>query len=150
MDRNSIIGLLLIGAVLIGFSLWNAPGAEELAQKQKTQDSLIAVEQKAKLEAIAAAKVAKSAMPALTDTLSLNGIEQPSDSLRALQLQQQFGSFAAAAEGTEAFTTIENDKLKVTFTNKGGRVHAVELKEYKTSTQKPLILFESDSTVFWS
>ncbi|MBK6641937.1 MAG: hypothetical protein IPG39_12265 [Bacteroidetes bacterium] len=101
MDRNSIIGLLLIGAVLIGFSLWNAPGAEELAQKQKTQDSLIAVEQKAKLEAIAAAKVAKSAMPALTDTLSLNGIEQQSDSLRALQLQQQFGSFAAAAEGTE-------------------------------------------------
>jgi YidC/Oxa1 family membrane protein insertase len=137
MDRNSIIGLLLIGAVLIGFSLWNAPGAEELAQRQKTQDSLIAVEQKAKLEAAAAANAAKSALPAaVIDTLSLSGNEQLTDSLRALQLQQQFGSFAAAAEGTETFTTIENDKLKVTFTNKGGRVHAVELKEYKTSNQK--------------
>jgi YidC/Oxa1 family membrane protein insertase len=149
MDRNSIIGLLLIGAVLIGFSLWNAPGAEELAQRQKTQDSLIAVEQKAKLEAAAAANAAKTALPAaVIDTLSLSGNEQLTDSLRALQLQQQFGSFAAAAEGTETFTTIENDKLKVTFTNKGGRVHAVELKEYKTSSKKPLILFESDSTVF--
>ncbi|MFM7902852.1 MAG: membrane protein insertase YidC, partial [Bacteroidota bacterium] len=51
MDRNSIIGLLLIGAVLITFSIWNAPSKEEQARQQQVRDSIAAVEKAKKLAA---------------------------------------------------------------------------------------------------
>ena len=35
MDRNSVIGLLLIGAILVGFSIWNSPSEEEYEQAKK-------------------------------------------------------------------------------------------------------------------
>jgi len=143
MDRNSIVGLLLIGLVLIGFSIWNQPSAEEIAAKQKYQDSVEAV-QKMKAAQNAAPVTAPSApvTAAIKDT-SISG-----DSLQSAALIQQFGVFANAAEAEQEFYSIENDLMKVTFTNKGGRVYSVELKKYKTYDQKPLILFQSDSTVF--
>ena len=147
MDRNSIIGLLLIGLILIGFSFWNQPSAEELAARQKQMDSIEAVRQKEKLTAAQSAKPV--AAPALTDTLVLGADTTISaDSLKSIQLREQFGSFAEAANGTTQFYTLENDVMKVIFSNKGGRVHHVELKKYKTFDQKPLLLFGSDSTTF--
>lgn len=147
MDRNSIIGLLLIGLILIGFSFWNQPSAEELAARQKQMDSIEAVRQKEKLTAAQSAKPV--ATPALTDTLVLGADTTISaDSLKSIQLREQFGSFAEAANGTNQFYTLENDVMKVVFSNKGGRVHHVELKKYKTFDQKPLLLFGSDSTTF--
>ncbi len=35
MDKNTIIGFVLIAAVLIGFSMWNQPSDEELAKQQQ-------------------------------------------------------------------------------------------------------------------
>ena len=54
----------------------------------------------------------------------------------------------AATEGTETFYTIENDLLKIRFSNKGGRVASVELKDYKTYRQTPLLLFADSTSVF--
>jgi YidC/Oxa1 family membrane protein insertase len=48
----------------------------------------------------------------------------------------------------EKITTLENSKLRVTLSNKGGRVTTVELKEYKTWDKKPLILFTENSNNF--
>ena len=42
MDKNTIIGFVLIAAVLIGFSWWSKPSEEEIAQ-QRIQDSITAV-----------------------------------------------------------------------------------------------------------
>ena len=41
------------------------------------------------------------------------------------------GDFTSAAIGTEQFTVVENEVIKVTFTNKGGAVKSVELKNNK-------------------
>ncbi|MFM7054475.1 MAG: YidC/Oxa1 family insertase periplasmic-domain containing protein, partial [Bacteroidota bacterium] len=145
MDRNSIIGLLLIGAVLITFSIWNAPSKEEQARQQQVRDSIAAVEKSQK--PVAPVKVdANASSPELqavvTDTTASG------DSFKSMALQNRYGLFAAAAEGKEEFSYLENDEMKVKFTNKGGRVYAVELKKYKTFDGKPLVLFESDSTRF--
>ncbi|MDR2564193.1 MAG: membrane protein insertase YidC, partial [Prevotellaceae bacterium] len=57
-------------------------------------------------------------------------------------------------EGEERFYTVENEKLRVKFTNKGGRISSVELKEYKSyddfksGTDKPLELFAGDDGNF--
>ncbi len=49
MDKNNIIGFSLIAAVLIGFSIWNQPSAEERAEIAR-QDSIANVKKEQKNE----------------------------------------------------------------------------------------------------
>ena len=73
MDKNNIIGFVLIAAVLIGFSIWSQPSAEERAAASR-QDSIAAVTQQKAIEAqkIAAAKKAAEAKAAVeADTTAL-------------------------------------------------------------------------------
>ena len=56
MDKNTLVGFVLIGAVLIGFSYWNRPSQEEMERIQRQQDSIQAAQlEAARLEAQAAA-----------------------------------------------------------------------------------------------
>ena len=67
----------------------------------------------------------------------------------AAQLEQHIGvSLFKATEGTEKHYEIENDLMKVTFSNKGGRVASVVLKDYKTYNGSPLVLFPDSAAVF--
>ena len=50
------------------------------------------------------------------------------------------GNFGKAAFGAEQLTTIENSVIKAVFTNKGGRVKYVELKNYKDFKHNPILL----------
>ena len=119
MDKNTLVGFLLIGIVLIGFSIYNRPSQEDLERAKHYQDSIqtIAQVEAAKREAEAEAQ----RMQALTlDSTSL---------------------FFGANQGTEEFTTLENDLVKVTFSNKGGRVVSAILKNYNNQQGEPLTLF---------
>jgi YidC/Oxa1 family membrane protein insertase len=52
MDKNTIIGFLLIGAIVIAFTFLNRPSQEQIAEQQRLRDSIQQVEtQKAALEA---------------------------------------------------------------------------------------------------
>ena len=64
------------------------------------------------------------------------------------ELKATYGIFANTAIGEETFHTIENDKLKITVSNKGGRIISVIMKEYQTYDSIPLDLFNSDSSRF--
>jgi YidC/Oxa1 family membrane protein insertase len=144
MDRNSVVGLVLIGLILIGFSILNAPSEEELAAIKREQDS-IALVQKQELAKVAERQMKSAAIapaPAIADSLVLN------DSARTVLMNDRLGAFADAGTGTESLVTIENDLMKVVLTTLGGRVKFVELKKYKTGDGKPVHLFESDSTKF--
>ncbi|MCF8229582.1 MAG: membrane protein insertase YidC, partial [Bacteroidales bacterium] len=46
------------------------------------------------------------------------------------------------------FYTLENDLIKMKLSNQGGRVYSVELKKYQTYDSLPLILFDSDTSIF--
>ena len=123
MDKNTLVGFTLIGAVLIGFSIYNRPSQEEMERAKRYQDSItIAQVEAAKLEAEAAAQ----SVQALTlDSTSL---------------------FFGANQGTEQFTTLENNLVKVTFSNKGGRVVSATLKDYKNQQGEPLTLFNEQES----
>ena len=43
MDKNTVVGLLLIGAILIGFSIYNSPSRDEIAIQKHYRDSIAAI-----------------------------------------------------------------------------------------------------------
>jgi YidC/Oxa1 family membrane protein insertase len=141
MDRNSIIGLLLIGVVLIGFSIWNQPGKEQIEAMKRQRDSIAQVE-KAN-EKIKAAEIKKPAPVAvIPDSLLQN------DSAKAAALEQQLGAFASAAVGKNDFYILENNLIRAKIASKGGRIISLQLKKYKSFEGKPLILFGENSSSF--
>jgi len=90
------------------------------------------------------AKQVEEAKTTLTSTASGDSLVLEEDKIR----KEKFGVFSDASNGKESFYSIENNLMKVTFSNKGGRIYSVELKNYKTNEQKPLILFEGSSSKF--
>lgn len=142
MDRNTIIGVALIFSILIGFSYFNRPSEKQLAAAKHTRDSIEMARAENQKQIATAAKL---------DSIQATKTAGQSDSLNADQdnaRKEKFGAFAAASVGKEKFYVIENNLMKVTFSNKGGRIYSVELKDYKTYDQKPLILFEGDKSKF--
>lgn len=146
MDRQSMIGLFLIGLVLIAWSIFTAPSQEELEAMQRRRDSIEQVEK----AALAKAQAKASAEKAVLVSDSLGGVSDTliSDSTKALRLSDLLGPFAAAGSGEEKIVSLENKDVKVFLSSVGGRVKAVELKNYKTSDSLPVRLFEGDSTRF--
>jgi YidC/Oxa1 family membrane protein insertase len=133
MDKNTIIGFVLIAVILIGFSVMNRPSEEDLVRQQRYNDSIAKVEQ-AKLEA---QKVQQAINPiATTDSLNAN------DTTSVSKVTDAYGDFSAAAFGEEKFYTLENEVVKIKISNKGGHICSVELKNYKTHDSLPLVLFD--------
>lgn len=135
MDKNSIIGLLLIGGIIIGWLALNQPSKEQLARQKFVQDSIALVE--------------KNAIKAQADKaqqVSNNLPEAANDSIINATRKLAYGDFAAAVTGDDKPIIIENDVLKATISPKGGRITTVELKNYKRFDTKPLILFDKDSS----
>lgn len=141
MDKKSIIGIGLIFAILVIFSLINQPSKEEIEATKRKRDSIAQVEAQVILQ-----------QQKLQDQQTAEQAEINSDStLKGKVLQDkidELGVFGAAAVGEETFYTLENNLIKITFSNKGGRIYSVELKDYQTHDSLPLILFDGPETKF--
>ncbi len=139
MDKNSIIGIIIIVGILVIYSIINKPTEEEKARRQRMVDSLNAVrqEQVEKEQALQRQEDSIRSIPVIQD-----------DTTNKQRLAQELGDFADAAAGENEFYSMENDLLKLIISSKGGRPYSVILKNYKTSDSKPLILFSGDSTIF--
>ena len=127
-DKNSLIGFVLMAVILIVFNTFFFP---DIPQEQ----ALVA----APTEAI------------ITETqFTETTVATPilSNSVISEELKTKYGVFASAAKGTDEFQVIENDKLKITVANKGGRIVSVILKEYQTFDSLALDLFDADSSSF--
>jgi len=140
MDRNSIVGIVLIFAILVVFSIMNKPSKEEIEAAKRKQDSIALIEKEkaaAMEQQMEKEKPAKDAQP---DSLSKEKEAQAK--------VDELGVFGSMAVGKEQFYTLENNLMKIKFTNKGGRVYSVTLKDYKTYDSKPLVLFNGPETQF--
>ena len=145
MNKNTIIGVVLIFALMIGYTWWSAPSEEELAARQHTRDSIIAA------QALEQQRLATQApIPVQADTLPADSLTPAATSVPpdAVQAVNRYGVFAGSANGTGQDFILETDLLKLTISNKGGRISQVELKDYKTFNGKPLLLFVPDSSMF--
>ncbi|MDR1898373.1 MAG: membrane protein insertase YidC [Prevotellaceae bacterium] len=139
MDKNTGIGLLLIALILGGYMWWSSQNAENYnKERQKIIDSISRIEKKQEVVNI---------KPEEPDSVQqLHSKEIAVENLGELM--------AASLEGTEEFVTVENEKLIVTFSNKGGRIWSVEFKEYqnyndfKNKNTNPLKMFYGDENAF--
>ena len=144
MDRNTILGVVLIFSILIGFSYLNKPSEKQIEAAKRTRDSIELVSAQKQKEIEMAAKLDSVKSTAATSNLLNDSLNSSIDTER----REKFGVFASESVGKEKFYTIENNLIKVTFSNKGGRIYSVELKNFKTFEQKPLILFEGNTSKF--
>lgn len=119
MDKNTLVGFILIGAVIVGFGIYNRPSQEERARAQHYQDSIQQILQKQ--EEMKMAQDVAAQQTARYDSTS---------------------QFYASTSGEETFTKLENNVVQLLFTNKGGRVCKATLKEYNDQKHEPLVLFD--------
>ena len=119
MDRNTIIGFVLLGLLLFTYLFTSTRSSQELQkQRQHQTDSLMAIQR------LQEAKIAAH------DTT--NGKAAERDTV---------AGWGQAMEGAEKLITVENDLLKIVFTNKGGQPKEVILKHFEEfdSTQVKLV-----------
>src|SRR6187402_2383242 len=98
MDKNSIIGLVLIFLILIGFAWYNQPSQAELEAMKQQQDSIALVKRQAD-SLILAQNQANTANDSAT--------ENRFDSVMATAT---YGTFATFAKGEEQYTRLENEE----------------------------------------
>ena len=136
IDSNTIIGFLLIGAILL-FMLW---------QQQPTLEEL-AVQEEDKIEELANdAALNKAALT--TNNASNQSIE---DSQSLSNLKNRVGDFAYSMtlpSATPAITMFENEVLALKIDNKGGFISEVKLKSYVNHDSVPVYLIKDGSSQF--
>ena len=140
MDKNTTIGLLLIGLVFFLFTWLNRPNQEQIEAQRRYDaymDSIARVEQNRSTDITTPTDYNSNFDYTITDL---------PDSVKMDNLIRQFGAFAQAAEGTEEFVTLENDKIELKISSKGGRLYTASLKEYTTYDGKPLVLFDGEES----
>ena len=138
-DINSLIGFVLLGAIMIWYFYTNQPTPEELAKQktERTQDSIQQSQQ----------ELQKNNTPEETSITTIN----QADSVSILNAQNELGVFSYSATLPSAKaneTTIENELLKIKVSNKGGQITQVELKNYKTHDSLPLYLINNQNASF--
>ena len=149
MDKNTWIGFGLMAVIIVGFALFNRPTKEQLAERQRVNDS-IRNEQRAREEAQQKADTIQATVQAAITNAPENGgmIAKVSDEEMQLRMLAAFGPFAPAAQGEEQFVTLQNEKLQVTLSTHGGVPESARLLEYHASgdSVNPLCLFEGDES----
>ncbi len=119
MDRNTVIGFVLLAVLFFGYFYYTRQGQLALEkEKQHQQDSLNRLNPKVDTSANIAA---------IQDSSATQPISSPANIIQD-------------STGKEELAVVENKVLKVTFSNKGGQPKTVELKNFKTFDKKPLIL----------
>ena len=133
LDRNTIIGFVLLGILLILFTVYNQPSKEQLAIAKKKKDSIELVSKENYLRD-SLITVQKNNQTFLSKDSIIN-----SDSVT---------NILNSKKRIEEFYVLENDLLKATVSNIGARIVSVELKNKKTWDDKPLVLFSDPNTSY--
>ena len=129
-DRNTIIGFALLAVLFVGF-FWINSTNQKKYQAQQLEAKRIADS----IRQVEAAKTSKVD----SATARLNSLK--ADSANRIS---KAGIFLQAINGAEKLTVVENNLLKITFTNKGGRPKYVELKNFKSKDSNLVRLAGTD------
>ena len=124
MNKDTIIGFVLIALVLIGFSWYNQPSAEEVEAARKQDSIAAAIKDHAdkQQKAEEAARKAKAEAAAKGDSTAL---------------------FFSALNGTNETIVLKNGKVELSFNTKGGTITKAIIKDFENvdNSKNEVMLF---------
>jgi len=140
MDRNAIIGFVLIFAIILAWQQF-------MPKPKKIQQPVPALTDSA--GPIAPADTSLIAIPAA-------GPDSSAVVADSARLTGDYGVFAQAASGEESLHVLENGLVRITFSSKGGRIVEAELKNFRKiaegaknrEVESPLRLLEDPKNRF--
>ena len=136
LDLNSIIGFILIFGILVYMMYTNQPTPEELEAQEQAQQ-----------EQIDAKKV--DSITTEVNTAVVTSVN--SDSTQQVEINNKLGAFgyaATLASAKDQETLVETDLFKLKFSNKGGYLSEVKLKEFVDYASAPIYLIKDGNADF--
>lgn len=133
MNKNTIIGFVLIGITLFGFTWYQSKEYEKQVAYQAQVDSIARAER-------AAQYIADSIAGRLPVADTLAGGARPVYEAPVAIYKDSL--LEAAHSGQESIYTIANDKIEVAFTTKGAQPYSVKVQNYRTYDSTDLYLFK--------
>ena len=133
MNKNTIIGFILIGITLFGFTWYQSKEYEKQVAYQAQVDSIARAER-------AAQYIADSIAGRLPVADTLAGGARPVYEAPVAIYKDSL--LEAAHSGQESIYTIANDKIEVAFTTKGAQPYSVKVQNYRTYDSTDLYLFK--------
>ncbi|MCD8282032.1 MAG: membrane protein insertase YidC, partial [Prevotella sp.] len=122
-NKNSVLGFILIAAVLLFYTWWSRPSAEKIAEQARA-DSLEIVRQQ-QLIAAQQAEEERIQDSVATDSTAL---------------------FFASLSGTAQKITLRNDKVELVFSSKGATVERAVVKNYTNIRGKSGVVLFDEAT----
>ena len=151
MDKNTGIGLVLIVAIVMGFTFLTRPSQEEIERDNRKKDSISNIQKKQVAEDIAIANtdqaVEKEQSP-VTDFFSAN-ISSKTDSITSNSTDSldSLDPQITSNQPKEQTISLENEIVKIDFSTKGGQMLSAQLKNYKKYNGDSLYLFKTDANL---
>ena len=149
MDKNTIIGFLLIAAIIFTFTIVNRPTKEQIEAQQRMRDSIERVEMERL--ALEAERLAFDSTEQSTGEKQSEVVSQffsTGDDAANDSISSGSDSLVVAAPAVEEFVTLENEKIELTLSTLGGTIHSVHLKGEKRHNGDSLYLFEGEEAHF--
>jgi len=135
MNKNSIIGFVLIGVIMFGFTWYQSKQYEKQMAVQAQLDSIAMVEQMAAM-ALDSAKRAEGVVA-----------EGEMAGVKVLNMPAYKDSLLTEARlATEEFYKLSNDKVELEFTTKGAQLYSVKINDYKAYDSTDLYLIKPDGS----
>ena len=140
LDINSIIGFALIFGILM-YMIWkNQPTPEEIAEQEKAKQEQLATEEKSKKQDDVIQTTAED-FSAVSNT----------DSTQLSVLKNKLGAFAYSStlpSAKDDNTVVETELLYLKFSNKGGYLSEVKLKNFVNYDSVPIYLIKDKNAAF--
>ena len=131
MDKKSIVGLILIFAIFVGYMFWVSPSKEEIAERQRVHDSIMQVYTDS-------VRVADSLA---SEQAILDSLKAAGDTTVGLRhVATDMGAFNAATVGEERVVNVANQLMDIELNTLGAMVDKVTLTDFTTYDSMPLVL----------
>lgn len=145
MDKNTGIGFVLIAAIVIGFTVLMKPSQEELTKEQRYQDSIQNVQAKQVKDDIKTADSADNASKSAVGEFFETNTQVSNDTVAVADSDSLAVNAFKQQSKAEQIVSLENEKIKINISSKGGQMISAQLKEYNTYKGDSLYLFKNDA-----
>ena len=142
MDKNSIIGFVLIFLIMMGFFGYQSHQVKKQQAYQAQLDSIAAAEAYAQWQQDSIWRANNPEAAALDEAVSTPAAVTATPDAPVYSDAE----LNAAAHAESQLITLSNDKLEVTFTSRGAQPYSVLVKDYLTYSKEPLYLLQPGKT----